>query len=93
MPPYLKMIIIIYIVVINITAAAVTVHDKNAAKRHKYRVAEKTLLILAAMSGCIVMYATMKFIHHKTRHKKFMWGIPAIFAAEVLAAFGIYYFS
>ncbi len=86
-------IIIAYAVIINIFAAAITVHDKSAAKKHRRRVPEKTLFITAAMSGCVVMYITMHIIHHKTKHNKFMLGIPVIFLAEVLAALGILIWS
>ena len=83
-----------YAVIINIIAVILTVHDKNAARRHKRRIPESTLLLTAALSGCIVMYITMRIIHHKTRHKKFMIGIPVIFLLElstVVAA--VYFFS
>lgn len=83
-------LIIIYAIVINIAAVVVTVKDKQAAKKKRWRVPEKTLLILAAFSGCITMYITMHIIHHKTKHKLFMIGIPVIFICEVLAAIGIY---
>ena len=29
---------------------------------------------------------TMKRIRHKTRHRKFMWGLPAMLAAQTAAA-------
>ncbi len=76
----------IYIIVINIIAVIVTIHDKHNAVKHKWRVPESTLLILAALSGCIAMYITMCIIHHKTRKKKFMAGIPVIFLTELFAA-------
>lgn len=84
-------LLIAYGVIINIYAAAVTVHDKHAAKRHQRRVAEKTLLLLAAVSGCVTMYVTMLIIRHKTKHPKFMIGIPAIFLLEVLGTVGVLY--
>lgn len=83
-------LIIIYAVVINIIAVVITVKDKEAAKRKKWRIPEKTLFTVAALSGCITMYITMHAIHHKTKHKRFMIGIPIIFICEVLAAIGIY---
>lgn len=83
-------VIIVYLAVMNIAAVAVTVHDKKAAQRKRYRVPEKTLLTLAALSGCVGMYITMKVIHHKTKHNKFMVGIPVIFVAEIIALIGIY---
>ena len=85
-------LIIIYAVAMNIAAAVVTVKDKEFAKKKRWRVSEKNLLILAALSGCVTMYITMRAIHHKTKHKTFMIGIPAIFVCEVLAAIGIYAF-
>ena len=44
-------LIMIYIAAVNIFAAAITVHDKNAARRHRWRVPESTLLLTAALSG------------------------------------------
>ena len=82
-------IIIAYLIISNITAVIMTVHDKNAARKKRRRVPEKTLLITAALSGCIAMYITMHIVHHKTRKPKFMVGIPVIFLAEILAAVGI----
>lgn len=85
----MKEFIFIYIVIINLIAIILTIHDKRAAVRHKWRVPESTLLITAALSGCIAMYMTMHIIHHKTRKKKFMIGIPVIFVFEVLAALAV----
>ncbi len=85
----LKILLVLYIVVANIAAIAVTIHDKKAARKHQRRVPERTLLITAALSGCVSMYITMKIIHHKTKHPKFMLGIPAIFVLEVIASIAI----
>ena len=82
----------IYLALISLFAIIITVYDKNIAKknehasRKKRRVPEKTLLIIAAMGGSVAMYITMKKIRHKTQHKKFMVGIPAIIAGQILLA-------
>lgn len=76
-------VIAVYLAVTNIIAIVMTIHDKNAAKRKKRRVPERTLLLTATLSGCIGMYLTMKIIHHKTKKMKFMIGIPVIFIVEV----------
>lgn len=86
----MEWILIAYLVIINILAIYATVHDKNSARKHKWRVPESTLLILAAMSGCVVMYATMRIIHHKTKKLKFMLGIPIIFVIEILVVCFVY---
>ena len=79
-------LLIIYCVIVNIVAVVITKHDKKAARKGWRRVPERVLLIAAALSGCVVMYITMRAIHHKTRKKKFMIGIPVIFILECAAA-------
>lgn len=80
----LTLICIIYFIVINIISIVVTAVDKSKAKHDKWRIPEKTLLILSAIGGAVGMYITMHLIHHKTKKIKFMAGIPAIFFAELL---------
>ena len=79
-------IIGIYLLIANIVAVVLTIHDKRAAMRHDRRIPEATLLITAALSGCVFEYLTMRIVHHKTQHPKFMIGIPVIFALEVIAS-------
>ncbi len=84
-------IVIAYLLISNIVAVTITVHDKHAARKKRRRVPEKALLISAALSGCIAMYITMHIVHHKTKKTKFMVGIPMIFVCEVIVAVGIYF--
>ena len=71
---------------VSLAAVIATVCDKIWAIRHQWRVPEKWLLILSALGGSAAMYITMLLIRHKTRHIKFMLGIPIImlFQAVVL---------
>lgn len=87
----MKEILILYLIIINIIAIFVTIHDKNAARKHRWRVPESTLLMIATLSGCIAMYITMHIIRHKTKKPKFMIGIPVIFVLEILAVLGVCY--
>jgi uncharacterized membrane protein YsdA (DUF1294 family) len=73
-----------YLAVISAVAAAVTVFDKLSAKTHGRRVPERTLLLLAALGGSASMYAVMLVIRHKTRHIRFMAGIPLIMAVQAV---------
>lgn len=66
----------------NFAAAAAAVWDKHRAKRHLWRVPERTLLLLAALGGSPAMLLTMLLIRHKTRHPKFMAGIPVIMVLQ-----------
>lgn len=86
-----EIIIAVYLVFINIVAAAVTVSDKKKALVHSWRVKESTLLIISALGGSLGMYITMKTIRHKTKKKKFMVGIPLIFILQVLIIGAVLY--
>ena len=77
--------ILAYIAVISIAAVCVTVHDKEAAKRKQARrVPEATLMLIAAMFGSFAMFVTMKLIRHKTKHLKFMVGIPILMLLQII---------
>ena len=83
----LYMAVLGYLCLIYLIAATVTVADKlRAPKPAKRRVPENTLLLLSALGGSVAMFVTMLMIRHKTRHSKFMIGIPIIilFQAVVL---------
>lgn len=73
-----------YLAVISAVAAAVTIFDKARSKSCGWRVPEKTLLLISALGGSAAMYAVMRIIHHKTRHAKFMIGIPLILAVQAV---------
>ena len=65
-------------------------YDKKISKKNKVelRIPEKVLLILSALGGSVAMLATMLLTRHKTKHVKFMLGIPLIIilqAALILA--------
>ncbi len=75
---------IIYLCVISLAAIFITIADKRRAKLKKYRVPEKTLLILSAIGGSLAMYITMLAIRHKTKHIKFMAGIPLIMVLQAV---------
>lgn len=80
----------IYLILINLIAVIVTIYDKLCAVKRRWRVKESTLLILSALGGSISMYITMLLIRHKTRHIKFMLGIPLILIFQLLIAFLIW---
>lgn len=83
-------ILAIYLILINLIAVIVTIYDKLCAVKRRWRVKESTLLLLSALGGSISMYITMLLIRHKTRHIKFMLGIPLILIFQLLIAFLIW---
>ena len=76
----------IYLAAISLLAIILTVYDKRAPQRRKWRVRESTLLFIAALGGSVAMLLTMQFIRHKTKHSKFMVGIPVIIVLQIALA-------
>ncbi len=69
-----------YFIVISVVSVVMCALDKNRAKTKKNdrRIPEAVLMMLAALGGGVCMFLTMLLIRHKTRHIKFMLGIPCI---------------
>ena len=80
--PYIAM----YLAAISLLAIILTIHDKRAAQQRKWRVRESTLLLIAALGGSVAMLLTMHIIRHKTKHAKFMVGIPVIIMLQIVLA-------
>lgn len=79
----------IYLIIINFISICMTVSDKHRAQKHRWRVPEHTLLLLCAFGGSPATLVTMLLIHHKTKHLKFMVGIPAILILQFLILYFI----
>lgn len=79
-------IFLYYLAVINGIALVVCGWDKFCAVRHRWRVPERTLLLLAAVGGSVGMLAGMMLFHHKVSKKKFILGVPLILALQIAAA-------
>ena len=60
-----------------------TAYDKRAAQRGLWRIPERTLLLAAILGGSVAMLLTMRAIRHKTKHTKFMVGMPVIIVLQV----------
>ena len=77
----------VYAVFVQIIAIAITCMDKKKAQKGKWRIRESTLFLVAAFGGALSMYLTMKAIRHKTRHRRFMTGLPVIFVIHLFCIF------
>ena len=78
-------IALIYFAIINVVTFFTYGIDKWKAKKSKMRIRETALLGLAVLGGSIGAWLGMKTWHHKTLHKKFRYGIPAIIIIQILS--------
>lgn len=83
-------LILIYFTLISIFAIIITIIDKRNAIKGKRRISEDFLLTTGLIGGALAEYITMKAIHHKTKHKKFMIGLPIEFILQITAVILIY---
>ena len=84
MPSFTR-IVFIYLVIINLIAFLLMAMDKSRARKHQWRIPEKTLFLSAILGGSIGAIAGMYTFHHKTRHWYFVIGMPAILVAQIAA--------
>jgi uncharacterized membrane protein YsdA (DUF1294 family) len=76
----------IYLILVNAVAFFLMLADKQKAKKKKWRIPEATLIGSAIIGGSIGALAGMYTFRHKTKHPKFIVGIPVILVLQVAAA-------
>lgn len=77
---------LIYLLLINAAAFLLMLIDKQKARRGRWRISEAALLWSAALGGSAGALAGMYLFRHKTKHKKFTLGVPAILTAQIVIA-------
>ena len=94
MEDIINIIALAYIAIISLISIIVCIYDKGISKKNRVelRIPESTLLLLSAIGGSVAMFVTMLLVRHKTKHVKFMLGIPLIMIAQAAAVFAVYYF-
>jgi uncharacterized membrane protein YsdA (DUF1294 family) len=57
--------------------------DKKKAKGQKWRVSEFKLFLIASLFGSTGIIIGMRRFRHKTKHAKFVYGVPIIFIIQL----------
>ena len=93
MEQYIPYLVPAWLALISLVSIVICIYDKIAAKKlPRHRTPERTLIMLSILGGSLAMYITMQIIHHKTKHAKFMIGIPVIMALQVALVILYFYF-
>ncbi|MDE6903623.1 MAG: DUF1294 domain-containing protein [Lachnospiraceae bacterium] len=66
----------IYLVIVNLSGLCLMGIDKNRARRHAWRISEKTFFVVGILGGSVGTWAGMYLFRHKTRHWYFVVGMP-----------------
>ena len=80
----LKYILLIYLLIINAAGFLLMLIDKRKAKKNRWRIPEATLFFVAVVGGSIGSLLGMYAFRHKTKHIKFVVGMPLILALQVV---------
>lgn len=83
-------LILLYLTIINAAGFLLMLIDKQKARRGAWRIPEATLIWIAILGGSIGSLIGMYFFRHKTRHLKFVLGIPVILFAQLSLAIWLY---
>ena len=72
----MKFLLILWISAASLLAFLLFAIDKAKARRHRWRIPEAVLLGVAACGGGLGALLGMQLCRHKTRHIKFLLGVP-----------------
>ncbi len=82
---------IIYYAIISVVGVYLTISDKHRAIKGVWRISENTLMLCGFLGAALPMYITMKKVCHKTKHAKFMIGLPAEIILHIILMATIIY--
>lgn len=80
--------LLVWLAGVNVVTFALYGIDKYKAKKGRWRIPERTLLLLPLLGGSVGGILGMAAFHHKTRHWYFRVGLPAMFLLQ--AALAVY---
>ncbi|MBO4681061.1 MAG: DUF1294 domain-containing protein [Clostridiales bacterium] len=85
-------IFLVFYIIMNIVTFILYGADKAKAKKGKWRIPEKTLLLFAACFGGLGAFLGMKVFRHKTKHTSFRILVPVCMIIQfILIAVGAYF--
>ncbi|MGE5629755.1 MAG: DUF1294 domain-containing protein [Caulobacteraceae bacterium] len=76
--------IAVYLAAVNILGFVIMGIDKSKSKRHKWRISESSIFVVGLLGGGIGVLLGMSFFRHKTKHLKFMLGIPLVIILNII---------
>jgi uncharacterized membrane protein YsdA (DUF1294 family) len=76
-------LLLIYFILVNTFSFLLMGIDKYKARKNKWRIKESTLFLSSVIGGSLGSLLGMFFFRHKTKHKKFLLGMPCILLIHI----------
>lgn len=80
----IQYVIAAYFIIINLVGFALMGIDKRKARKHLWRIPEKTLFLASIIGGSVGTLLGMYVFHHKTKHWYFVVGMPLILIVHII---------
>ncbi len=75
--------LLIYLLAADLCAFCLMGWDKYQARRGAWRISERALFLSALLGGALGALLGMQLFRHKTKHLRFVIGIPVILLLQV----------
>lgn len=82
-----------YFLILNIIGFAMMGIDKRKAIKGAFRIPEATLFIVALIGGSMGSILGMYTFRHKTRKRRFVYGMPLILILQIALLFLLFFYS
>lgn len=82
-----------YMVVVSIILCIFMYIDKSRARKHEWRISEKSLFTLAVVGGACGGVLGMYLFRHKTKHNSFAFGFPLLAAIQLFILIRVFNLS
>ena len=76
-------IFLLYLAGINLLALILMGADKSRSRCGKWRISEKVLFLVAVLGGCPGAIVGMYLFRHKTKHLRFVLGLPIVLLLQL----------
>ena len=81
-----SVMLLYYLIAVNVLAFSLMGADKSKARRGAWRIPEKVLFLAAIIGGSVGALLGMFTFRHKTKHLRFVLGLPVILLLQLTAA-------